>query len=178
MLLLLLLLLTGCGGTKFYLFGVDTDIITEAEGKELVYAGIGAVASLGSHVVGHYVAGEVFGVDFEYQDYYTKEHVTIHDDTSDSDLRWFARGGFVMQQTIGTALTSFEATRYSYFTKGYVGMNAVHTWTYGLRRSKYHDLEMLDDHGGNGNMEWGIYSAISLHNVLRTNWTRKGGDNN
>ena len=172
--LILLLLLCSCGGTKFYFFGVDTDIVTEARGSDWAKVGAGVVASASTHILGHYVAGEVFGVDFKYQDYYTKEHIDDVDQHSDSDLRWFARGGFVAQHVIGTALTSFEATMYSYFTKGYVATSAMHTWFYPVvNRGHYNDFKMLDRHGGNGDVEYGIYSAIALHNVLRIPWEKE-----
>lgn len=172
---LLLLSLAGCGGTKFYFLGVDADLFKEAKGKDWVKAGAGIVASAGTHVLGHYVAGEVFNVDFEFQDYYTKEHITNYDECSETDLQWFARGGFVLQHAVGTALTSFEATRYSWFTKGYVASAAVGTWTYPLYHygSDYHDFRLLDDAGGNGDLEYGIYSAIGLHNLLRVPWIKE-----
>lgn len=174
--LLPLLMLLGCGGTKFYFFGVDTDLFKEATGKDWAKAGAGIVASAGTHVLGHYVAGEIFDIDYEFKDNYRKEEVDRDcwngESCSNSDLRWFARGGFVLQHAIGTTLTSFEATRYSYFTKGFVAMNAVHTWTYMHgNRSDYHDFKMLDHANGDGDLEWGLYSIIAAHNILRVPWT-------
>ena len=169
---LLLLSLVGCGGTKFYFLGVDADLFKEAKGKDWVKAGAGIVASAGTHVLGHYVAGEVFNVDFEFQDYYTKEHITNYDECSETDLQWFARGGFVLQHAVGTALTSFEATRYSYFTKGYVATSALQTWLYPVvNRGRYNDFRLLEDNGGDPDLEYSIYSVIGLHNVLRVPWT-------
>lgn len=183
LLLLPLLLLLGCAstGTKFYFFGVDTDIVSEAKGSDWAKVGAGVVTSLGAHIGGHWLAGEVFDIDYKFQDHYREEEIDYDcwsgETCSNSDLRWFARGGFVLQHAIGTALTSFEATRYSYFIKGFVATNAVHTWTYMHgNRSDYHDFKMLDHAGGNGDLEWGIYSAISLHNVLRTPWSREDQD--
>jgi len=172
-LLVLLLLLCSCGGTKFYFFGVDADIFKEAQAKDWAHVTAGVVSSVAVHTAGHWAAAEIFDVDFEFRDYYTKEHVTEYD--SDSDLRWFARGGFVLQHAVGTALTSFEATRYSWFTKGYVASAAVGTWTYPLYHygSDYHDFRLLDDAGGNGDLEYGIYSAIGLHNLLRVPWIKE-----
>jgi hypothetical protein len=170
MLVFLLVLLCGCGGTKFYFFGVDTAIVSEADGKDWLSVGAGVVTSVATHTAGHWVAGELFNVDFEFNQYYNKETVT--DYNSDSDLRWFARGGFVLQHGVGLMLTSFEATRYSYFTKGYVASAAIGTWTYPVYHhgSDYHDFKLIDDAGGNGDAEYGIYSAIALHNLLRTPW--------
>lgn len=175
MILLLFLNVLGCGGTKFYFMGVDTDIIKDARARDWAYVGLGVASSFAAHAGGHWVFGEVFGVEFEYRDFYTKEHVTNAGEYSDSDARWFGRGGFVLQHSIGLALTSFEATRYSYYTKGYVGHAALQTWTYQFVDSDYNDLKWLDDHGGDGDLEWGIYSLVALHNVLRVPW--KGEDN-
>jgi len=167
--LVLLLLLCGCGGTKFYFFGIDMDIVTEAKPKDWAYVGAGIVTSIGVHTAGHWLAGEIWGVDWHFENGYRAEHVDDHD--SDSDLRWFARGGFVLQHSVGLALTSFEATRYSYFTKGYVGTAAIGTWFYPvMHNSKYNDFKTIDDAGGNGDLEYAIYSTIALHNVLRVPW--------
>jgi hypothetical protein len=171
--LLLALLTVGCAGTKVYLFGVDTDIITEAKGKDLAYVGAGIVTSVATHVAGHMIAAEVFDVDYEFVGTIpgTKEEISEdcwNGGCSKSDLRWFARGGFLLQNGVATALTSFEGTRKSYFTLGYVTTTAMHTWTYPLvNDTDYHDFKMLDSHNGNGDLEYGIYSAISLHNMLR-----------
>jgi len=172
LLIFLSLLLCSCAGTKFYFFGVDMDIVKDAEPKDWAYVGAGIVTSVGVHTAGHWLAGEVFDVDFKFRDCYTKEEVSDYD--SDSDLRWFARGGFVLQHSVGLALTSFESTRYSYFTKGYVGSAAIGTWTYPLYHygSDYHDFKLIDDAGGNGDLEYGIYSTIALHNVLRVPWEK------
>ena len=173
---ILLLNVLGCGGTKFYFMGVDMDIVRDAEPKDWFLTSAGIASSFAAHAAGHWVFGEVFGVEFEYRDFYTKEHVTNVGEYSDSDARWFGRGGFVTQHAIGLGLTSFEASRYSYFTKGYVGFAAYQTWTYKpFNNSDYNDLKWLDDHGGDGDLEWGIYSLIALHNVLRVPW--KGEDN-
>ena len=171
--LILLLLLCSCGGTKFYFFGVDADIFKEAQAKDWVHVTAGVVSSVAVHTAGHWVAGEIFDVDFKFRDCYTKEQVTHYE--SDSDLRWFARGGFVLQHAVGTALTSFEATRYSWFTKGYVASAAVGTWTYPLYHhgSDYHDFKLIDDADGHGDAEYGIYSTIALHNVLRIPWKKE-----
>ena len=172
LLIVLLLLLSGCGGTKFYFFGVDADLFKEAKGKDWVKAGAGIVASAGTHVLGHYVAGEVFDVEFEFRDFYTKEHITNYDECSNNDLQWFARGGFVLQHAVGTALTSFEATRYSYFTKGYVATSALQTWLYPVvNQGHYNDFRLMDEAEGIPEVEYGIYSAIGLHNLLRVPWT-------
>jgi hypothetical protein len=169
-LILLVLLCVGCGGTKFYFFGVDMDVVKEAKGKDWAYTGAGVMTSVGMHIGGHWLAGEIFDVDFKFRDYYTKEEITDYD--SDSDLRWMARGGFVLQHSVGLALTSFETTRYSYFTKGYVGSAALGTWFYPLYHynSDYHDFKLIDDAGGNGDLEYALYSTVALHNLLRVPW--------
>jgi len=171
--IILALLSFGCAGTKFYFCGVDADIFKEAEAKDWAKVSAGVVTSMAAHVGGHYIAGEIFDVDYKFKDFYTKEEVDWEcwngETCSNSDLRWFARGGFVLQNGIGLALTSFETTRYSWFTKGYVTTTAIGTWTYPFYHhgSDYHDFKMLDHANGNGDLEYGIYSAIALHNMLR-----------
>ena len=171
LLVLLATLCMGCGGTKFYFFGIDMDIIKEAEGRDWAYAGAGVITSIGVHTAGHWLAGEIWDVDWHFENGYRAEHVDGYD--SDSDLRWFARGGFVLQHSVGVALTSFERTRYSYFTRGYVGTAAVGTWFYPLvhYNSDYNDFKTIDDAGGNAELEYAIYSTVALHNVLRVPWS-------
>jgi hypothetical protein len=176
---LLLMILYGCGGTKFYFFGVDADLFKEAKAKDWAKVGAGAVTSVAAHVGGHWIAGEIFDIDYEFNDFYTKEEVAYEcwegETCSNSDLRWFARSGFVLQHGIGLALTSFEKTRYSWYTRGYVATSAIQTWTYPIKThdSNYSDFKMLDHANGNGDLEYGIYSTIALHNMLRVPWYKE-----
>jgi len=167
-LLLLLLLNISCAGTKFYLFGVDTDVIKDATRGEILEAAAGAVVSMGTHVAGHYLLAEIFDVEI-HQDG-RREVVDSYE--SDSDVRWFARGGFLLQSIVSTSLTSLETTRHSYFTKGYVLTTAISIWSYPLRYGSDGDYGCLDDHGGNWELEYGIYSAVALHNMLRVPWKK------
>lgn len=169
LLLVLCLLMMGCAGTKFYFFGVDLDWVKKADKISCVEMVVGVGTSVGAHVLGHYLAGELFDVDFEYKDFYTKEEITSY--RSDSDVRWFLRGGFIFQHGIGLALTSFETTRQSYFTRGYVAAAALQTWCYPITADNtYNDFKSLDKFGGNGDIEYGIYSLVAAHNVLRVKW--------
>jgi hypothetical protein len=165
LLLLLLCVCSGCAGTKFYFFGVDTDIITEASRGDALKAAAGVVTSVAAHVGGHYLMAEVTGVTMK-QVSWTKEEMT---NGSRSDYRWCARGGFMLQHGFGLVLTSFETTRYSYFTKGYVVFAAAETWVYPLvNRGHYNDFKTSEDN----HVDYAIFSGIALHNVLRVPWER------
>ena len=170
--ILCLLVCIGCANTKFYFFGVDSEVFTQATNKEATIAALGAITSVATHVTGHWLAGELWGVDWHFEDSYRTEYVDHYD--NDNDLRWFARGGFVLQNGIGLVLTSFEKFRYSYFTKGFVATTAIEVWTYPiLHRGYASDFRTIDYADGNGDLEWGIYSTVALHNLLRVPWTKE-----
>ena len=168
-LFLLLTLTFGCAGTKFYFFGVDTALVTEASRKDALKVVAGAAVSVAAHVGGHYLAAEIVGVDVKQVNVFKEEF----SNGTDGDYRWCARGGFMLQHGFNLVLTSFEATRYSYFTKGYTALAAVETWAYPLvNKGYYSDLRTSQDNG----LDYAIYSGIALHNMLRIPWERNDGE--
>jgi hypothetical protein len=36
-------------------------------------------------------------------------------------------------------------------------------------------MKMLDEFGGNGNLEYAIYSTVAMHNLLRVPWHKTEG---
>lgn len=94
-------------------------------------------------------------------------HETGHAVTKDGS-KATGHAGFLSQTVLATVLTSFEATRYSYFTRGVVALNAGEIWSYPLRRgTSQGDIGLM---GENGTKYWAGYSAVALHNVLREKW--------
>lgn len=156
-------------GMQFYIMGINLQWLKNAKGGDVASMVAGAAAAVGAHVLGHYLAGQAFDVDFAFERSLTSERITGYH--SDSDVRWFARGGFVLEHGIGLALTSFESGRKSSFTRGYVGAAALETWGYNLmNRGSNDDFRCISLFGGDGDLEHGIYSLIAAHNVLRLQW--------
>ena len=155
------LFLCSCTSMQFYVCGV------EINRKDLnPYTVVGATASIGTHVLGHYVFAELNGVEIHQEE--TMEIVDYYE--TDSDFRKFARGGFILQHSVNILLTTFERTRNTSFTKGYTITTALETWFYPLRfrdPEDEGDFHSLDKHGGNGEAEHNSYSAIALYNILR-----------
>jgi len=165
---------SGCSSTKVYVLGIDanqaiSDMKSEDAGKII----LGAVASVATHIAGHYIAAEMVGGDIDQQG--IREVVINSGELSESDHRWIARGGFVAQTLVNMALTSFEATRKSYFTRGFTLATMLEIGTYPLRWQDEGDLHYLEEYGGNSEIEWGLYTGASLYNFYAINKDRKEG---
>jgi len=150
---------------QFYFFGINSKFIKSANWGEIA---IGAITSFATHWGAHYAYGKLSGMDVSYGVF----SETMHNATNDQKAN-FARSGFIAQAVVGLALTSFEKSRNWDFTRGYVTMTAVETWTYPLRsRDGGGDLGCIDEAGGNGNAEWAVYSLIATHNLFRENFKK------
>ncbi len=115
----LLMAITGCGGTKFYVQGVDLEWLKDAEPKDAAVMALGAAAAFAAHELAHEL---------------TKD-----------GTKGEGHAGFAAQSALGLILTSFEGTRNSYFTRGVVGMNNVQIWSYPLRRDR--DIDLMGNDG-------------------------------
>lgn len=168
-LLLALLAFSGCAGTQFYAFGVNVNELKDAKPEDYGKLALGAATSFATHVAGHYIAAEVFDVDIHQEGLH--EVIDYSNDPSNSDVRWMARGGFVLQLAVNTALV--ELAPDSYFTSGYTAFTSVELITYGLRRPDDGDFNLLDESGGNGDLEYGLYGAWAGYNFYRISVRRE-----
>jgi len=170
-------LLMGCSSTKVYVLGIDADQtiadIKSGDGEKMIF---GAIASVATHIAGHYIAAELVGGEIDQQGFV--EVIMNGDELSNSDNRWISRGGFVAQTLVNTILTSFEATRESYFTRGFTIATMLEIGTYPLRNRDnsrhldvdcYNDIRCTNYYGGNGDLEWGLYTGMSLYNFYKIN---------
>jgi len=146
---------------RFYFFGIDTEVIRQADWKQ---AALGAASALAVHWIGHVGYAKLSGNDVTWTTF-----TESMQGGSPAEKRNFARAGFVAQSIVGLALTSFEGSRRWDFTRGFVAMAAVETLSYPLRivDEGDGDIELMNKYGANGDAEWGLYSAISLHNLFR-----------
>jgi len=160
-----MLCFSGCASTKMYIFGVDVDEIVKEKDMEMIM--LGAIASIATHVAGHYIAAEFIGANIDQQG--VREIVTNPNELTDSDERWVARGGFVVQTIVNTALTSFKSTRKLKFTRGYTMGTIVEIGTYPIRWRDEGDLNYLENNRGNGSSEWSLYMGFSAYNFYRIN---------
>jgi len=143
--------------------------MSNAEPEDYGKLALGAASSFATHVAGHYLAAEVFDVDI-HQDGFD-EVIDYSNNPSDSNVRWMARGGFILQLAVNTALVELAGD--SYFTKGYTALTSVELATYGLRHKDDGDFNLLDEAGGNGSLEYGLYGAWAAYNFYRVSVSKK-----
>jgi hypothetical protein len=157
---------SGESGFEFYFFGQNLKTFQNCNLAELV---VGAVASVAAHELGHALYAELAGKSWELEASVPSGFaVHSNDSFSNSEYRDFGRSGFALQTCIGIILTSFEQTRNSDFTKGWVGMNAVEASAYKIRpRNGGDDFDLVDRGGGNGDIEYAVVSALNLNNLRR-----------
>ena len=163
--LIFLLLITGCANMEFYVFGIDLKELDRIENRDYGGMILGAGASLATHILGHHLAAHAFDVDIRQDS--LSERIDYSGNPSDSDVRWMARGGFVLQLTVNTILA--EAMPDSYFTRGFTMLTSGELLTYGLRHRRDGDFNLLDDSGGEGDLEYFLYGLWGVYNFCRIN---------
>jgi len=160
---------------EFYFFGIKLKSFQESNWLKLA---AGAVASVVVHELGHALYLQSQGKDWDLKAS-SSSGLGIHtsDPLSKSQYCNFGRAGFALQTGIGAILTSFEKTRNSDFTKGWVSMNAVQVYSYqGRNHDTGNDFEMIDRGGGNGDLELGLFCSISSYNLLKLDMKPQIGD--
>jgi hypothetical protein len=151
---------------EFYFFGTKLESFKDSNWLKVA---AGAAASVLVHELGHALYLQYSEKQW---DFHASPSSGFAIQTTDnlSDTQWsnFGRAGFALQTLIGTALTTFEVTRKSDFTKGWVGINAVQVFSYKLRNHEDgDDFKMIDRGGGNGNLEFSMFSMISAYNLKK-----------
>ena len=168
-LILLAISFSGCAGMQFRVCGIDLKEMRNAKPEDCGQIAFGAAASFATHIAGHYIAAEVFDVNIHQNG--LNEIIDYSNNPSQGDVQWMARGGFVLQLAVNTALAELAGD--SYFTKGYTALTSVELATYGLRHKDDGDFNLLDEAGGNGSLEYGLYGAWAAYNFYRVS-VRKG----
>jgi len=151
---------------EFYFFGIN---LKSFQGSNWLKVTAGAVASVLVHELGHALYLQSQGKDWDLQSS-SSSGLAIHtsDFLSENQYRNFGRAGFALQTFIGAVLTTFEKTRYSDFTKGWVGINAFQVSSYNGRNHDIgNDFEMIERGGGNGDFELGVFYLIGSYNLLK-----------
>lgn len=149
---------------EVYVFGINLKAFKNCDWMALT---AGAVTSLLVHELGHALYLETQGEDWDFS--VSSSGLAVHTNAhlSDSQYRNFGRAGFVLQAGIGALLTSFEGTRHSDFTKGWVSMNAAQIWTYDLRgHDNGDDFALIEKGHGNTRFEFSMLAFVSQNNLL------------
>ena len=166
--ILITFLFSSCGYIKsdhVWIAGTNFEKLQKAKPKDCGVIILGAVGSVITHEFAHIILLEAFNADYKIETKLSGFYIEYEDLHSDSKTRWVSRAGLLSQNLVGLFLP-----KDSYFTMGYNSASAIETFTYPLRRSDKGDLYEIDEHGGDSKIEWGIYSLISAHNLLRIEW--------
>ncbi len=150
---------------EFYFFGINLKTFQESNWIKVT---AGAVASVLVNELGHALYLQSQGKGWDLQSSSSGLAIHTSDSLSKNQYRNFGRAGFALQTFIGAVLTTFEKTRYSDFTKGWVGMNAFEVCSYSGRNHDIgSDFEMIEKGGGNDDFELGAFYLISSYNLLK-----------
>lgn len=152
--------------SDFYYFGVNSKAFKEANYWKV---GAGALTSIATHTAGHYVYAGLTGIHVR-QDGLSE---VVDGNLPTHNLRDFSIAGFAFQNGVGLILTTIPATRQSDFTKGYVSAAFIETAFYPVAYKTEGDFNQLSEQGGNGDIAYGIFTAIATHNMLRVNWKKE-----
>jgi hypothetical protein len=154
------------GGFSFYFFGQNIKSFQNSNWMEVA---VGAFASICIHELGHALYLESRGKAW-HLDASVSSGFAIRTDESltDAEMRNFGRAGFALQSLVGTGLTLFRQTRDLDFTTGWVAMNAVQVISYQSRRhGNDDDFALIDQGGGDGDLEFAAFSLLSVNNLMR-----------
>jgi hypothetical protein len=148
---------------EFIFFGVNLDSLRGSDWKKVA---AGAVASVLVHELGHVLYLESRGKDWDLITSRSGMGIHTSESLSQEEYRNFGRSGFLLQTGIGFLLASFEETRQSDFTKGWVCMNVFQASTYAFRdHDAGDDIALIDRGNGNGASEMLLFSTLSLYNT-------------
>lgn len=163
--MLVAVLLSGCAGYKVSVLGVDVKALHSMEASDCGEVVLGVATSVVVHVAGHFIVAEIVGVDIHLDGL-----AEIVDYAPDRDsLQWMARGGFLFQLVVNTALV--ELAPDSYFTKGFTGFTSIELLTYNMRNPNNGDFVLLDHNGADGDMEYKLFLTWAAYNALRLSIT-------
>lgn len=150
---------------EFYLYGLNVKNLKNMSIKKVL---TGAAFSYIAHAAGHLLYLEILGKDWklEIENLNLREYPL--EPLSDQQGRWFGRSGFVFQNLIGFALTNFERTKTSDFTKGFTAYNLIEVTSYPIRYQNEGDFFLIDYYNGNSALEWPLYSGIAFYNFSKS----------
>ena len=158
-------LVSAKGRFEYYIFGVN---VRTFENSNWLKVAAGAAASIVIHELGHVMYLELAGKEWEFKGSYSGLAIVTQDHLSVDESRGFGMAGFALQSAVGTLLTSFEKTRTSDYTKGWVGASTVQLFSYTIRpHVDGDDLQMIERAGGDAAQIHSVFSMINGYNFKR-----------
>ena len=136
--------------------GVQLSKITNSTQSEFAELAAGFATSFIVHWLGHVIYFELYDADWKQQGF--KE--IIYSEHSSSEFRKFGRAGFVSQLAVGSV---FKLAGWNnHFTTGYHFGTFVEITSYRFTHRKEGDLKLIDNNGGNSDLEYAIYTVSSI----------------
>lgn len=158
-LIFLILIFPGCAG--WTINGIPADRFRNMEPKEYIEVAGGVGLSFLTHWLGHVAYLEIQGADW-HQDGLSE--VYMSKDLTESQNRCMGRSGFVLQLFVGTGLKHTKWAD-SWWVTGYQIGTVAEITTYPLHFHGIGDLNTIQNHGGNSDLEYALYSVWSLWNL-------------
>jgi hypothetical protein len=153
----------------------------DAVGKAAVF-GAGWLTGLFAHELGHYVVGEIEGVDVEYDGIYRCSPQLKFKTSDNSKLRNVALAGFGAQ-IISTEIILYDGKVNNNFELGWLCHNIFYGVFYALRKELssngcgYGDLKTIEDSGWNSRWVEAVMVTHALVSVYRIYKYRNGLEN-
>ena len=153
------------GRFEYYIFGVN---IRTFENSNWLKVAAGAAASILTHELGHVIYLQLADKEWELKGSSSGLAIVTPDYLSNDESRSFGMAGFALQTAVGTLLTSFDKTRSSDYTKGWVGVNTVQLFSYTSRpHVDGSDFQMIERAGGDSEQIHNVFTMISAYNFRR-----------
>ncbi len=153
------------GRFEYYLFGVN---VRTFENSNWLKVAAGAAASIMVHELGHAMYLELADKESEFRGSYSGLAIVTPDHLTAGESRGFGMAGFALQSAVATMLTSFEKTRTSDFTKGWVGAGTFQLFAYTNRpHVDGNDFQMIERAGGDAERIHGVFAMLSGYNFRR-----------
>ncbi|MBW2052728.1 MAG: hypothetical protein JRI85_10900 [Deltaproteobacteria bacterium] len=155
---------------KIYFNGIRIDRLDKANWWMV---GLGMISSLACHELCHIASLEMADVGWrlEFDGLNCVVHPTNGSMTNSERLRT-AYMGFAGQVGVGLLLASFEKTRDSDFTRGWIGMASLELLSYGpcLDADSRGDFGMIARAGGNAKLAWAGFVLLDVWSASKIDW--------
>jgi hypothetical protein len=138
--------------------GIRLSEITHSTWAERGVMALGVATAYGVHFAGHALYLKSQGLEW----HMSGLSEIVDEPMTNSQRRWMGRIGFISANGIGWAAKLFGAD--GLFWRSYNIGCAFETVSYPLFSGSQDgdDIQMINDGGGNGDIEWAIYSVSSL----------------
>ncbi len=149
---------------EFYFFGIN---LKTYQNSNWVMVTAGALTSIICHEFGHAFYLDSQGKDWSIHPSSAGLTIETGDYLTDGQYRDFGWSGFAFQSFLGTILTSFDTTRKSDFTKGFVSVTAAQLVSYEHRGHDHgDDFALIERGNGDRDPNNGMLAIINHNNLV------------